>query len=635
MTDDPQSTREMDTHQKRKYSRNGCTECKKRRMKVSLFRSLDMELKANLFAQCDETKPVCWTCQRLSRECVYILNRKNKKRRKKGEKPDESAGIDNDDNDDDNAKVKRISSPSTGSGNRSAARMLSIDNLITSPISLSGLEFSFNDANLIFNDLNDIVNSRLEEANYSKNYIEENFQDFYSFKKQSLLNLNKTSEIVESNVQLNSFNLIEPHKKYLEIYYTTFSIILLPLMPNIGLNPVRDVLLSYAKKELYLLYAILACGAKFSHKKTNSKQDNEAYYSYLSLCLKILSENFADDEIISEKIEPMLLTILLLTSDCASSKNLRWRSHLNGAKELFKKSMKRNSNSNSDIINFCQNWLISYEVLAGLTNFYGGIFQDNDNELDDFINNDINYLNSLKNLKMLDIHGFNYLSGHLIELDLVCKDVIKILNRKRKTVPKEGSYLHCEITPPIVDNEEIDQITIKLHELENKSIIDKSGIISNMNPNHPKNSLNLLKNFNNIETIKFLNNEEVTYSWFDISHQSHLIGCKLVFLTKVLEYPKTSIIIQNLVSKGLKFIEFLSKISIIELKNYLNFSFCHLHFPISVIGELCLKKEQQELVELYLNKIFTMGLDSANYNLMRLKKIWNNEKIEVEDILTW
>ena len=48
---------------KRKYSRNGCSECKRRRMK------------------CDETKPTCWQCARLNRECVYVLNPKNKKRR--------------------------------------------------------------------------------------------------------------------------------------------------------------------------------------------------------------------------------------------------------------------------------------------------------------------------------------------------------------------------------------------------------------------------------------------------------------------------------------------------------------------------------------------------------------------------
>ena len=48
---------------KRKYSRNGCTECKKRRMK------------------CDETKPTCWQCARLNRDCVYISNPRNKKRK--------------------------------------------------------------------------------------------------------------------------------------------------------------------------------------------------------------------------------------------------------------------------------------------------------------------------------------------------------------------------------------------------------------------------------------------------------------------------------------------------------------------------------------------------------------------------
>jgi hypothetical protein len=492
--------------------------------------------------------------------------------------------------------------------------------------------FSLNDANLLYNDLNDLVNWKLEEAMTQnlRTYIEESTNPFSTKLKEHNLPLTTDRTELIFDVPLEMFNLGEPHNQYLKLYYDEFITLLCPFIPNVGQNPVRDVLLNYAKRETYLLYAILACGAKTQHRLSLKIRDDQAYCSYLSTCLNILGDNFEDEQLITEKVEPMLLTILLLTTDCASTKNLRWRAHLKGAKELLKKSTVQ-----SDTLNFCRNWLITYEVLAGITNPYGGIFQNDTEELENFINNDQLYLNSLKKMNMIDVHGFNYISGHIIQLDIAFKDIIKILNRIRSLevngLLKFKSHLDHEISPAVLTLSEWHSISNQLDNLEEMDIIDKSGLIPTSNPNHPSN--NKLEGFDAIDTIKLPSGEEITLSWFDISHQTHIITARIVFLVRVLEFGRSSIFIQELVKKGLRFVKFFD-----QVPDYRNVCMTHLHMMMSSLGKFCLDEDDQRLVEKYLKALYSMGLASAGHNLARLQRIWRNEiksDEEEEDVLTW
>lgn len=559
--------------QKRKYSRNGCAECKKRRMK------------------CDEMKPKCWQCSRLNRECVYVLNPKNKKRISKTVVEEQSQQI-----------------PSI------------INDINT--------KFSPTDANLLYNDLNEIVNWRLEEALTPglKSYIESEPFNTQLEQLPTSINLNQ----IVFNVPITNFNLGSPHNRYFERFYNEFCELVSPFNPNINSNPLRDILLHYSQKEPYLMYAILACGGQSLHHITNSIQDDQAYCSYLSSCVNILGEQFENDNSVSNyKIEPILLTILLLTSDSASSKNVKWRTHLNGAKLLLQKTT-----IESDILNFCKNWLITYEVLAGITNPFGGIFQKNEIELDNFITNDQSYLNSLKRLNMLDINDFNYLSGHMIKLDLIFKDLINILNRlrKHKIELSKNSHLNDSFKPKLISIDEIIEIEKDLHDCEQMYVIDKSGFITESNLNHPSHN-KLIKNFNNIDTILKTNGESVTMSWFDISHQSHVIVARLILLTKILEISKYSVLIQDLVRKSLSFLNFLN---FIDVKQYKNKCAAHLHLLIDIVGRNCIYDEDKRLTETFLNLLNSFGLASSMFNLTKLKKIWNNEELDQEeDVLTW
>ncbi|CDR41978.1 CYFA0S08e02212g1_1 [Cyberlindnera fabianii] len=587
---------------KRKYSRNGCTECKRRRMK------------------CDETKPKCWQCSRLGRECVYILNRKNKKRRTKAEMETEMMRKSESMNNSAFRPVSNRSNPGSVSD--------------VSPTGL-GNEFAFNmtDASLLYNDLNDLVNWRLEEALTPnlKTYIEEANIPFDTDLNQHSLPLTTDQTELMFNVPADFFNLGDPHNQYMIRYYNDFTTLSCPFTPNISLNPVRDVLMNYAKRETYLLYAILACGARIQHRESMDIRDDQAYCSYLSSCLNILSDNFEDEAMIAEKVEPMLLTILLLTTDCASSTSLRWRAHLKGAKELLKKTTVQ-----SDTLNFCRNWLITYEVLAGMTNPYGGIFQSVDSDLDHFISNDTLYLNSLKKMNMIDVHGFNYIGGHIIQLDITFRDIMKILNRTRRLrteglIPKEMSHLDYSVTPKVITIPEWHSITNQLDNLEQMSIIDKSGYIPPSNPNHP--SHGRVDGFKSIDLLRLRDGREIVVSWFDISHQTHIVTARVVFLTRVLEMPRTTVFIQELVSKASGYISFLN-----DIENYRNPCMTHLHMMAAVVGKCCIREYDQKLVEKFLTICCSMGLASAGHNLKKLQRIWRNEvqsDEEEDDVLTW
>ncbi|ODV71808.1 Zn(II)2Cys6 transcription factor CYBJADRAFT_164107 [Cyberlindnera jadinii NRRL Y-1542] len=576
---------------KRKYSRNGCTECKKRRMK------------------CDETKPSCWQCSRLGRECIYIMNRKNKKRRSKEE----------------------IEREKLNKATRSKAQRRSDEPDPQSEAQGTQFSFSFNDANLVYNDLSDLVNWRLEEALTPnlKTYIEESSNPFNT--ELSTHNLPLTTDDTDMifDIPLEMFNLGEPHSEYLKRYYNEFFTLVCPFTPNVNSNPMRDVLFNYARRETYLLYAILACGAMTQHRQTQQIRDDQAYCSYLSTCLNILSDNFEDETLIQVKVEPMLLTILLLTTDCASNKNPRWRAHLKGAKELLKKTTVQ-----SDTLNFCRNWLTSYEILAGITNPYGGIFQADGEELSRFITNDELYLNSLKRLNMIDVHGFNYLDGHIIQLDIAFRDIIRIMNKIRllenNGLIQGKTHLNSDIVPPVLTLTEWHSISNQLDNLEEMFIIDKSGIIPPSNPNHP--SHNRVKGFDAIDTVRFPSGDEITLSWFDIAHQTHIIAARVVFLNRVLLFEKNSIFIQELVKKALRYLEFLR-----IQPNYRNCCMTHLHMLISVIGGLCLDEKDRQLVEIFLKACYNLGLASAGHNLERIQRIWRNEvqSGEEDDVLTW
>jgi hypothetical protein len=179
----------------------------------------------------------------------------------------------------------------------------------------------------------------------------------------------------------------------------------------------------------------------------------------------------------------------------------------------------------------------------------------------------------------------------------------------------------------------VSQLFCQLGELEKMFVIDPSGFINESNLNHP--SYNTTTNkFRNIDTIRLSNGETVTYSWFDVAHQGHIIVARLIILTRILDMPKTSVLVQDLVKKGMHFLEFLNWI---DVGNYSNNCATHLHFMIDIVGRNCIHKNDQDLAEKYLKFLEMKGLAAADHNLNRMQRIWNDEFVsdDEKDVLTW
>ncbi|CAL9735315.1 lysine biosynthesis regulatory protein Lys14p [Monosporozyma servazzii] len=627
---------------RRKYSRNGCTECKRRRMK------------------CDETKPTCWQCSRLNRDCVYILNRKNKKRKPSTKSVSSTSKVSKDDK---KTKVTPISYESTPDQINEASSELIYNNpennisttsserVVDVPNLVSTSKMDGFDANLLMQNLNDIVNMKLNDSvmlNESlKNY------DFPDLDIPELLPSNPShansvpisflvNNVIQFNIKITSFKLGGAHDEYLRIFYNDCLNSIAPFFQNQG-NPLRDILLSFARNESYLLSAILAIGASIAHRKSNKLEDEKSYCAYLSHCLNLLGEQFHNESNVLNKIEPIILTVILLAWDCIYTMNSQWRSHLKGVTDLFKKINKGDS---SKVLNVAKCWFKVMETFASISTVLGGSFSDEDLELI-FDPYDYQYVDSLKFLNvMTPLNEFNLLRGHKEDLDIVIKEVIRSLNSirssqkediagKDRLYNKNVDYLLW--SPTQRDDKDplsyfnTQNILVEINKQLDYEFISKTGIIPKESQSHPDNSH---IDDNAIDIVILRNGERIALSWYDISHQTQALSFLLIVLLKLLGIPRESITIQQVVKRIMSFFSFLDSDDPPR-----NARTCYSNFAVLLAGLNSMDERTRDLVRKYFKLNRDISRRLTEHNLVRLEKVWSgaNEDCEPDDqdILTW
>ncbi|SCU78559.1 LANO_0A03312g1_1 [Lachancea nothofagi CBS 11611] len=624
---------------KRKYSRNGCAECKRRRMK------------------CDEGKPTCWQCARLNRECVYVIRTKNRKRRSKNEGAPVESDLPS------RVQKAKFSPKPPRDMNSfvhpSATPELPITSMSsTSPVpELPSLIPSKNvnafDANLLMRNLNDIVNMKLNDSIIYDDLKTIDFSDL-DIPELNLINTEQpcpavpisflVDSIMTFNMSLESFKLGGSNDKYLEVFYYDCLDSIAPFFQGQS-NPLRDILLSFAKGEPYLLSAILAVGASIAHRKTNNVEDEKCYCAYLSHCLGLLTEQFKDETNVYNKIEPIILTVLMLTWDCIYTMNSQWRSHLKGVTELFEKI---NSGSSSKVLNVAKCWFKVIETFASISTVSGGaLIEENDLNLI-FDPYDYQYIESLKFLNiMTPLNEFNLLRGHKEDFDLVIKEVFKALNairhsEKRYFSEQDGifdknlDYLlwsnpNTENFKQQLSYFKIQKILVEIDRQSDYVFIDKTGIIPQFNQSHP----NVSKIADNaIDMVKLRSGEEIAISWYDISHQTQVLSFLLIVLLKLLGIPKESIAIQQVVHRITSFFGFLDSENPPR-----NLRTCYCNFAILVAGLNAIDEGTRNVIRSYYKLNGDRFQRLTEHNLNRLEKVWyGNEKgykLEDQDVLTW
>lgn len=661
---------------KRKYSRNGCTECKRRRMK------------------CDETKPSCWQCNRLNRQCVYILNAKNKKRksivrRKSKTSEDESAdGNDNDTSYTDNIPIKTQSTNELINNNDTSALLAggiddtshlhqNISNIdhITAEHSIDAA--NSNSDNTINHDHKSSSVPNLVPLNqmdgYDVNLLMQNLNDIVSMKLNDSIILNESlknfdlpgldipellpsmtphvssvpisflvDNVIQFNINITSFRLGAIHDQYLRIFYYDCLDSIAPFFQDQG-NPLRDILLSFARNESYLLSAILAIGASIAHRKSNKLEDEKSYCAYLSHCLNLLGEQFKNESNVLNKIEPIILTVILLAWDCIYTMNSQWRSHLKGVTDLFKKIKQ---GSSSKVLSVAKCWFKVMETFASISTVLGGALHNDDLNII-FEPYDFQYVDSLKFLNiMTPLNEFNLLRGHKEDFDLVIKEVIRALNdiraSEKKDVVNKSGIMNKNIdyllwTPQQVKGKQpvsyfsTQKILVEIDRQLEYEFISKTGVIPIESQSHPDNS-HIEDNAIDIVTLR--NNERIAISWYDISHQTQVLSFLLIVLLKLLGIPKESITIQQVVRKIMSFFKFLDSEDPPK-----NMRTCYSNFAVLIAGLNAMDEETRNLVRRYYEINGSKFRRLTEHNINRLEKVWygteDEYKLADQDVLTW
>ncbi|CAK9439944.1 uncharacterized protein LODBEIA_P40440 [Lodderomyces beijingensis] len=623
---------------KKPYSRGGCRECKRRKIR------------------CPEQKPSCQTCVRLGKTCSYPLAGEKVLRISRRLIRDEIENLgksthflpvqydmpkraarskvssdheqvmqftENKQQD----QINSLGGGGVGAGDVQKRSALNIENLINDntnmpkngPSGAGGEQFDFlsgTDLNILTTDLSNFVNELMEYSNLRP--FQDDFQfDFWNtntanpplMPHQEPLLHNDEEFIV--NLPLDYIKLKRKHEVlYLEQFYNNFANIIEPFdaynpATKCISNPARDIILKTASTEPFLLAAVLAEGAKTSYMKYSQPEDEKAYGAYLSKCLKLL-EPAKKEQVndLSANIEAVLLTLLLLTAATATSTQ-QWRPHLTGCKDLLLKiSTQTNSPSThpvSRVFVFCKYWFLSIEILAGLSTNLGGTLQT-DTEIDQLMSDGSDYeISVLKEMGIITEQGFNILMGYHNTVISSFRDLLKLLNQHRKNQDSIDPFQNMNILAEFYNQ-------ARMVYLDSAGIVPESELQLKYTPGLP------------IEEIRV--GEQIYWlSWQDISHQAFVLSSIVMILTRFFQLSATNPNVSLVVDKLVSFIHYLHEFSDVQ-QHASPFLLLMIQWPLLVSGLESTKREQQQLLLKYFAMVGQIGASTANISVQMLQKRW-------------
>ncbi len=466
-------------------------------------------------------------------------------------------------------------------------------------------------AELLALNLNNIVNMELVELGQHNVLPSSTIVDFQQRNYEKKFPTSATKHELRFNIPIDEFPLTGKYKTYLEYFYTELSLIILPLQSSQAFNPPRDILLSFARKEPYLFTAILACGAKVAYRKTKNPDDHNESCNLLAVCLSQLGENLQGDELTkSSNIETMLLTILLLTSENASSKAQKWRPHHRGAKDLL---LKYASQGNQSVVmSLCKHWFASIEILACLSSPYGGNTQT-DEELDILTNVERpEEIIALQQIQIIRPDGYNLLFAYYNDDVKILRTIIKLTRHT-----KEGIKVSVN---------EITELISLIHEGRKKQCFDREAILKPSNPYYEQykyllNDLNSSNTYypNGIAAIMLKSGTPVLISWYDILHQLHLLAPLLMIFTHegLFGLPKEHPSVQEVLHQILNFMPFLDSDNPPQTHILLLVQWIFI-----IVGKNCIYEEDKRKVMKFYDALKILGSGSADIISRQIQKLW-------------
>ena len=537
------------------------------------------------------------------------------------------------------------------------------------------------------------------------------------------------------HIQVSDFDISNEHRKYLEYFYNDYSRVILPFFPmdkekhnsnlnetyNVDseaqtqtqaqtqtlaqervqtkpgnpslespttvksssinglrtptMNPCRDVLLYYAKRESYVLAAVLACGALISYRYNKAAKDEENYCGYLSTCMSLLSKRLheetignklSNEKILPEsgkegpdlktsgleenamgavevtpgiqdetteglrkasrrgKLEGMVITTLLLTSYNASSNIVKWRPHLETAGRLLMHSEFKRSNSNieGETLAFCRSWFFSIEIIAGLTSSWGGTMNDKDWEvMEKWMDEDVYLLERMQltwaplNTAERYSYGnakFNLIQGYTDKLAKILGKLCCLLRHVRLGEKRKLGEISWFLTQ--LESREVKEFTI----LSKTGYLDKNFKYDSQY-GVPTEAIEV---FDDID----ISGDIVYVSWWDICYQAHRLSAVIHTLTKVFMLDKGHFLVVNAIEETVELLRFLRTRR--KIKSY---SLMMIQFCVFLVGKWTADADHRVLVAKYFSDLHEFGTIAAQHSMKKLEKYWRNEFGDQED----
>ncbi|KAK6455610.1 fungal-specific transcription factor domain-containing protein [Scheffersomyces xylosifermentans] len=484
--------------------------------------------------------------------------------------------------------------------------------------------FDQDDLNLLASDLNNIVSNIMYELNFDNKYSKhktEGENNDITFKGR--INDQQSDNVIPRNIPIDYLPVKKSYEKiYLEEFYNEFSQIILPFssydaVSKTYFNPARDIILKSASNESFLLAAVLAQGAKLAYQKNNVPEDEEAYCTYLSKCLKLLGPALANGkrgrEALTSNIEAILLTVLLLTAANAANSKQDWRAHLKGAKDILLKTS-ANKVKSSKILIFCKSWFVTLEVLAGISSKLGGTLTSEE-EMDMLISSHDEYENSvLKELGIILDNGFNIMGGYHNDCVSSFRELTKLLARKRnqgKDFQQKNSMDFIKLFSEFYKQSEIEFIN-------KKCMLSPSDFENGVIPHGP------------LVDVLNINSETVIISWMDTSHQSYVLASMITILTNCFQEHYNSPQVQFLTNKIISFVSFLSNASEAP-RQMIKCALMMVSWPMLVAGINCEEEDCKYILMKFFRISSQVGSGGAGFALRRISNIWKRHEKGISD----
>ncbi|GCE97082.1 hypothetical protein ZYGM_003331 [Zygosaccharomyces mellis] len=431
--------RTVTTRKRRKYSKLGCNECKKRKVK------------------CDEQKPECWQCSHLGKKCVYSQPSNGppyKSLKFVNASSEDIYSID---------PIYRLSSNNNGkfhqgyearefSNNDSRAPSMQNETLSLDGQFLDGNFVSvLNDATELANELvTSIVDLPPIDTTLSGDHIPQ------------LLGVQNSSTSWE-NISRELYMVSELELYYSRVFYHKVAFWIMPFAPSPSKNICNEVLFNLmiqinrqdGTQSSCLQSAMVSISAKYLYNTTKLKEHDTVRCAFLKKTITQLTSEFdsmPQDYLLELKIESLIICVLLLTLDSSSFKTNEMRIHLRGASALLQKYesiTEQRTSSIDDIMKrkcllLAKAWFTATETIAFMS-LVGTVSEES--VIDDMFTLGLYSTEEfiLKEMGILYPNGYNIFLGHSGEVMNQLKLIMKSFMDSKAADPYNDKFFQLMI----------------------------------------------------------------------------------------------------------------------------------------------------------------------------------------------